>query len=143
MLDVPFKRAVLVEDNSVVRAMLRGILRNHRFEVEAEAGDGEQALAMVRKFRPDLVCLDIMLPGSDGIEILKTLKAEFPEIAVIMVSGASEPQRVRDALAQGASGFVVKPFSAGSLLAAIERAFGRGPEGAHVDPPQAPPVPVQ
>lgn len=130
MSEDAFKRAVLVDDNSVARAMLRGILRNNRVEVEAEASDGEQALEMVRKVRPDLVCLDIRLRDSDGIEVLKALKKEFPEIPIIMVSGASEPEHVHEALAQGACGFVVKPISASSMLAAIERAFGRGPGAA-------------
>jgi two-component system chemotaxis response regulator CheY len=116
--------AFIVEDNHVSRALLRGLLRAGEVEVTGEATSAERARALLARATPDLVCLDILLPDGSGIDLLRALKAERPAVKVLMVSGASETPQVREALASGADGFVVKPYSSGTLHAAIERLFG-------------------
>jgi two-component system chemotaxis response regulator CheY len=116
--------AIIVEDNHVSRALLRGLLRAEEVEVTGEATNAERARALLVHGNPDLVCLDILLPDGSGIDLLRAIKADRPGVKVLMVSGATDIPHVRDALENGADGFVVKPYSSGTLLAALERLFG-------------------
>lgn len=116
-------RALIVEDNHVARTLLRGLLRKHEFEVEAEATTAAQVLDLAQRLKPGLVCLDIMLPDGDGLEILQLLKADLPDMRVLMISGAADAERVREALSLGADGFIVKPYSEGKLAEALDRLF--------------------
>ena len=122
-------RAVVVEDNHVARTLLRGLLRKHGFDVEGEATGAAQAREVAARLKPDLVCLDIVLPDGDGIDVLQLLKADLPGIRVLMVSGAADVERVKEALSQGADGFVVKPYSEGKLAAALDRLFAPKAKG--------------
>lgn len=118
------KTVVVVDDNDTTRAMLRGILRQDGLEVVGEAKDGESALEVVRKLKPGLVCLDVQMPGSSGLEVLQTIKAELPSVRVLMVTGATGRETVQAAIAAGASAYVVKPFNAASVTTAARRALG-------------------
>ncbi|MEC5400167.1 response regulator [Uliginosibacterium sp. H1] len=115
---------VVVDDNDTTRAMLRGILRQDGLDVIGEAKDGESALQVVRRLKPALVCLDVQMPGSNGLEVLQTIKAELPSVRVLMVTGATERETVQAAIAGGASGYVVKPFNAANVTTAVRRALG-------------------
>jgi two-component system chemotaxis response regulator CheY len=116
-------RAVIVEGNAVSRELLRGILRNHGVEVEGEALGSEHALGLVRRLTPDLACVDIGLADGGGVSLLQAIKSERPQTRIIMVSGASQPDRVRGAMEAGADGFIVKPYSAATLFMTIARLF--------------------
>ena len=117
-------RIFIVEDNPVIRDLLRGIMRHDSdMMVVGEASNGEQAIDLVEKLRPDLICLDVLLPGLDGIAILRALRAMRPEMRVVLVTGQATSNVVQEALALGAAGFVVKPFNAARLLAAVRHAL--------------------
>jgi two-component system, chemotaxis family, chemotaxis protein CheY len=117
-------RILIVDDNAVIRDLLRGILRNHSdLTVVGEASSGETAIDLVEKLRPDLICLDVLLPGLDGIAILRALRAIRPEMRVVLVTGQATNSVVSEALSLGASGFVVKPFNAARLLSAVRSAL--------------------
>jgi two-component system chemotaxis response regulator CheY len=117
-------RILIVEDNQVMRELLRGIMRHDAdLIVVGEASSGENAIDLAEKLRPDLICLDVLLPGLDGIAILRALRAVHPEMRVVIVTGQATSSIVSEALALGAAGFVVKPFNAARLLATVRHAL--------------------
>jgi two-component system chemotaxis response regulator CheY len=122
-------RILIVEDNAVIRDLLRGILRHDAdLVVVGEAASGENAIDLAEKLRPDLICLDVLLPGLDGIAILRALRAVHPEMRVVLVTGQATNSIVSEALSLGASGFVVKPFNAARLLSAVRSALASPPK---------------
>jgi len=120
-------RIQLVDDNEVTRALLRGILRGEEYEVVGEASDGENGLEMALRLRPDVLCLDISMPKTDGLEVLRQVRTQIPETVVLMVTAHTEREMVQQAIQSGASGYIVKPFNSGKVLDAIGRAVGRKP----------------
>lgn len=117
--------AIVIDDNDTTRAMLRSVLRHDGIDVVAEAKDGVSGVVLVRKLKPQLVCLDVSMPQVSGIEVLAQIRAEFPEIKVLMVTGATDRETVQAAIKGGASGYLMKPFNATKVLAAVEMALGR------------------
>ena len=114
----------VAEDNAVVREVLRGIIRHDEsLSLVAEARDGTAALELVALHKPDVICLDVMMPGLDGLSALKKIRQEHPDTRVIIVTGHPTSDVVQQALASGAHGFVVKPFNADKLLRAIHHAL--------------------
>lgn len=117
-------KVVLADDNDMTRALLRGILRgDDHYEVVGEASNGEQAVEMILRLKPDAVCLDVMMPKSDGLEVLRQIKAELPLTVVIMVTGSMERDTVQAAIAGGAAGYIVKPFNSAKVLDTIAAAL--------------------
>ena len=117
-------KILLVDDNDLIRALLRGILRNEAYHIIGEAKNGAVALELIKHDKPDLVCLDVMMPEMDGLEALQNIKAEHPEIIVIMVTGNPSKDNVQESIKGGASGFIIKPFNAAKVLDTLERALG-------------------
>lgn len=117
----PSNRTVLiVDDDSMIRQVLRLILREAQFTVVGDAADGNEGLAACKRFKPDVVCLDINMPGTDGLSTLQRIKIELPETIVIMVTGDASATTVREAITKGAAGYIVKPFNAAKVVDAIE-----------------------
>jgi two-component system chemotaxis response regulator CheY len=117
-------RILIVEHNAIMRDLLRGIMRHDAdLIVVGEASSGENAIDLAEKLCPDLVCLDVLLPGLDGIAILRALRAVHPEMRVVIVTAQATNSIVSEALALGASGFVVKPFNAARLLSTVRSAL--------------------
>lgn len=116
---------IIVDDNDTTRAMLRAILRAEGVEVVGEAKDGATGLALIRKLRPVMVCLDVMMPDMTGIEVLAQLKLELPDVRVLMVTGSTDRDTVQAAIQGGARGYLVKPFNGAKVIAAVEAATGR------------------
>lgn len=116
---------MIVDDNAMTRELLRSTLSSAKLDVLGEAGSGEAAIAMAEKLQPAIVCLDIFMPGMDGIETLKALKASYPRIVVLMVTGNPFPEKVKEALAAGADGFLVKPFTPAKVMEALKAALQR------------------
>src|SRR4030065_2763291 len=104
------KKVLIADDDSILRELLKGILRTAGHIVVGEASNGEQAIAMVEKTSRDVLCLDIHMPKMDGMQCLEALKASVPQLTIIMISGEATLQVVQGALSKGASGFIVKPF---------------------------------
>ena len=120
MADEKHLRILVVDDNAVVRRALKGVIhQDKRFVVVGEAWNGETALEAIKTLNPHLVCLDVVMPGVDGLTVLRTIKQEHPAIRVVMITGQATPDVVNEALALGAKGFVVKPFNATKVLATI------------------------
>jgi two-component system, chemotaxis family, chemotaxis protein CheY len=124
-------RILIADDNDVVRRALRGLIRHDEsLAVVAEASSGHSALEAIRTLQPDLVCLDVLMPGLDGISILRTIREEHPAIRVVLVTGQSTAEVVTQARQLGAHGFVVKPFNAAKVLGAIRAALQRDDRAA-------------
>lgn len=118
------ERMLIVEDHPTMREALRLVLESEDLEI-VEAGDGTTALELARREPPDLVLLDLHIPGTSGEEVLAALKAD-PSTArarVIVVTATGEEGRAR-ALAVGADAYFTKPFSPSALLQAVEQARG-------------------
>ena len=115
------KSVYVVDDNEVVRRVLKGIIRqDNGLRYIGEATHGEAALAALRKVKPDVMCLDVHMPGAlDGVGVLQHVTEHAPETKVVIITGYATSQLVREARELGARGFVVKPFNAARVLAAI------------------------
>jgi two-component system chemotaxis response regulator CheY len=116
-------KVLIVDDNDVMRTLLRGILRNEEFLIVGEARTGVGAIEMAERLRPNLICLDVVMPEMDGIAALQEIKRKHPEIVIIMITGNASKENVQEALEYGAAGFVVKPFNAATVLETINRAW--------------------
>jgi len=119
-------RLVVVDDHEVVRQGLVALLgRREAFQVVGEAGTAEEALAVVRRFRPDLVVMDVRLPDGSGIEACREIRAEMPEVRVIILTSYPDEEAVLSAIIAGASGYLLKQIRGRDLVNALE-AVGRG-----------------
>lgn len=118
-------RLIIVDDDSIIRMDLRDLLTAMGYTVAGEAADAETAITLARDIRPDLVIMDIRMPGDrDGIDAAATLTAEH--IApVLLLTAFSDPELVRRANEASVVGYLLKPFSEGGLRPAIEVTLAR------------------
>lgn len=113
-------RVLLADDHDLVRAGIRALLQNiGNVEVVAEAGEGHEALQMIAEHQPDVVLLDIAMPGMNGLETTARISKEFPGVRVIILSMHSGEEYVLQALRAGASGYVLKGARAPELELAV------------------------
>lgn len=115
---------LVVDDEAQIRATLRGVLSDEGFRV-LDTDDGTHVLDLVAAQRPRVVILDIWMPHMDGIKLLQRLKAQEPELPVIVVSGHGTIETAVRATKLGATDFIEKPFSLDTLLHSVYRAIGR------------------
>lgn len=106
------QRVLVVDDDTLMREVLKAILRSEGFAVAGEAKDGQAGLAQVERLLPDAVCLDINMPGISGLDTLKILREKFPDVRVVMITGDASMATVREAVSFGAVGYIIKPFNA-------------------------------
>ncbi len=119
-------RILLVDDHEVVRLGLKALIERHpNYEVVAEAGTAREAVELVEKHNPNVVVLDIRLPGGSGIEACQEIADRFPESKVIMLTSYAEDEMLFSAIRAGAAGYVLKQIGGEDLIKAIE-AVGRG-----------------
>jgi len=117
---------LIVDDHEVVRQGLAAMLgRRPAFHIVAEAGTVAEAVAAARKFKPDLVVMDVRLPDGSGIEACREIRAEMPDTRVVMLTSYPDEDAVLSAIIAGASGYLLKQVRARDLVAALE-AVGRG-----------------
>jgi two-component system chemotaxis response regulator CheY len=115
---------LIIDDNDVSRSMLRHILSSDvRYKVIGEAGSGKLGLDMTERHKPDIICLDIHMHDSNGLDILRQIKAQWPKIIVLMVTGNNDRATILEAVQGGASGYLVKPFNPAALFNTIEQAI--------------------
>jgi YesN/AraC family two-component response regulator len=115
---------MVVDDSVVMRRVLKSYFSQIGHSVVAEAGNGEQALVYYDAFKPDLVTLDITMPGADGIEILKQLITKNSELKVIIVSSITKKTTIIEALTNGAKHYILKPFTFDKIVSAVRGVFG-------------------
>jgi two-component system, NarL family, response regulator NreC len=114
---------VLADDHQVVRQGLRAILEGeHNLRVVGEAGNGLKAARLVERLRPDVLVLDLMIPGLSGLEVTRQLAKRSPKTRVVILSMHSDKSYVLEALRNGAAGYVLKDSSADELIKAVQEA---------------------
>ena len=119
-------RLLVVDDHEVVREGLVAMLaRRPNFQVVAEAGTAGDSIELARKFKPDLVIMDVRLPDGSGIEACREIRAEMPDTKVVILTSYPDEEAVFSAIIAGASGYLLKQVRARDLVAALE-AVGRG-----------------
>ena len=117
-------RVVIAEDEAIIRLDLKELLQEEGYDVVGETGRGDEAVELVRDLRPDLVILDIKMPGLDGLSAARHVASERLA-AVLMVTAFSQRDLVEQARDAGALAYLVKPFQKSDLIPAIEVALGR------------------
>ena len=119
-------RILLVDDHEVVRLGIKALLGHHsQFQVVAEAGTAEEAVEQALQHQPDVVVMDIRLPGKSGIVATEEITQKLPETKVIMLTSFAEDDMLFDAIIAGASGYILKQIGSGELIRALEM-VGRG-----------------
>ena len=117
-------RVLVVDDHDVVRQGLSLVLRTQPdLEVVGEAADGQEALEQARSLRPEVVLMDVTMPGMDGLEATRRLKAEMPNVCVLVVTSHEEPEYLFEAIEAGAAGYVPKGAPMTRLVGALRRAL--------------------
>ena len=104
------KRLLIVDDALIMRSRIRDIAEETGWEVAGEAQNGNEAIAMFERERPDLVTLDIVMPELDGVATLRRLMSDYPAARVVMVSAVDQKEKLRECIDLGAVDFIVKPF---------------------------------
>ncbi len=101
-------RVIIADDHGVVRAGLRGLLTAAGLEVVGEAATGQEALTLARMLHPDVMLLDVRMPDKDGLQTLAAIKAEMPDIKVVMLTVYANREYLSRAVAAGAAGYLLK-----------------------------------
>lgn len=116
---------LIADDNDMTRSLLRALLRGHEYDVIGEARNGQNAVELAARLKPDIVCMDVMMPEMNGIEALCQIKAAQPQVDVVMVTGNADADTVQEAIMNGACGFIIKPFNAARVLDALAKVVAR------------------
>jgi two-component system, NarL family, response regulator NreC len=128
-------RLLIAEDQQLIRQGLAALLIDTDIIIEAEASDGESAVNLALKWRPDLVLMDLAMPGIDGVEATRRIKRAMPQIKILILSGASFENRVAEAFSAGADGYALKKLGQDELKSAIRAvACGKRYLGPGIDP---------
>lgn len=114
-------KIMIVDDAAFMRITIKNMLQKSEHEVVGEAENGRIAVEKYHELKPDIVTMDITMPEMDGLAALKAIRAEDPNAKIIMVSAMGQEAMVRDAVLNGARGFIVKPFKEDGILAAINK----------------------
>jgi two-component system chemotaxis response regulator CheY len=123
-------RILIVDDSFYMRTMLKNMLTDAGYEVVGEAANGQQALEMAAETKPDLITLDVILPDNTGLDVLKGIRAEQPDVKVVMCSAVGQEIIVNEALESGATAYIVKPFSEEKVLEIVGSALQESAEEA-------------
>jgi len=116
-------RIVIADDHELIRGGVRRQLEAAGMRVVGEAGDGQELLDVLRETAADLVVLDVLMPGMDGIDALRRIRTVYPDLKVLILSGYSDPEYVKPVLALGVEGYVLKGCSCDFLVDAVRIAL--------------------
>lgn len=114
---------LIVDDLAFIKIVLRDILEKSGFRVVGEASNGEEAIAKYQDTRPDVVLMDITMPGMDGLTALKNIRSIDPEARVIICSALGQQRLIVQAIQLGAKDFIVKPFQPQRVVSALKKAL--------------------
>lgn len=115
-------RVLLVDDNRLMLEGLQNLLEAHDVRIAGVATDGQQALSMARTVKPDVILMDIRMPQCDGLTATRLIKAELPDIKIIILTTSIDDQDLFEAVKSGASGYLLKSISADTLIEALNQA---------------------
>ena len=114
---------LIVDDLTFIKMVLRDIIEKSGFRVVGEASNGEQAIALYQDTRPDVVLMDITMPGMDGLTALKKIREIDPGARVIICSALGQQRLILQAIQMGAKDFIVKPFQPQRVVSALKKAL--------------------
>ena len=117
------KRVLIADDSKLMRQILARILSGAGYAVAGEAKNGREAVSLYQKFKPDIVTMDIVMPGLDGLQALKVIKALDPNARVVMVSSIGQQDVIMEAIRAGAKDFLIKPFRRSQVVKTFTRIF--------------------
>ena len=121
-------KVMIVDDHPIVRDGLKGLLRVVAdMELAGEAGDGREALARCQENPPDVILMDIVMPGMDGLEATRLILDQYPDVKIVVLTTFPEEDLVQEALEAGAVGFILKNASAATVADAIRSAYAGEP----------------
>src|SRR5688572_26704145 len=121
-------RVLITDDHALVRTGLRFfLLASDDLELVGEAGSGEEALQLCAKVHPDVVLMDLIMPGMNGLTAIRTIRERWPHIQIITLTNFQEAGLVQEALQAGAMGYLLKNVSADELTSAIRAAYAGRP----------------
>ena len=118
------KKVMIADDASFMRQLIKDVLVKFGYEVVAEAESGEEAALKYQQTRPDVVTMDIVMKGENGIDAIKNIIKFDPQAKILVISAMGQQAMMVEAIQAGASGFVVKPFKAEMLLMEVKRVLG-------------------
>ncbi|MGI6254703.1 MAG: response regulator [Acutalibacter sp.] len=121
------KKIMVVDDSRIAQLQLQEVLSGTDYEVVTCCQNGEDALQKYDEVHPDLVTMDIVMPGMDGLDAARLLMKAHPDARVLMVSSLAYDDTIDEAKKIGAKGFVYKPFDQAQILQAMETAFSEQP----------------
>ena len=131
MIEKVMIRVLIVDDHAVVRSGLRKVVESEPdMEVVGEAGDARNAVFQTRETEPDVILMDVVMPGKTGIEAIPDVLHDAPEAKVLILSMQDDPRYVREAFAAGASGYVLKEAADSEVVGAV-RAVAAGERYVH------------
>lgn len=116
-------RILLVDDAGYMRRLIGIMAKKGGHEIVGEAETGESAIDLYMQVKPDLVILDILMPDMNGLEALKKIREINPDARILMCTASEQSSHVQEALASGAAGYIVKPFTQETILTTIEKAL--------------------
>ena len=117
------KRVMVVDDSRMICMQMKNLLQGTDYEVAAYCRDGEEAVAQYGQVSPDLVPMDIIMPGMDGLEAAQAILEDYPDAKILMVSSLAYDDTFKEAEQIGAKGFIDKPFVKEKLLEAFQDAL--------------------
>lgn len=128
-------RVLIVEDNASMRTLLVTLLGSQGYTIVGQLENGNTLLDDIRRLEPTIVCLDYQLPGRDGLELLKDVNSNFPEIDVVFMTGSEDADIDKRAADSGASGFLRKPFGQKQILDELRQVYEVRQQAERADTP--------
>jgi two-component system, chemotaxis family, chemotaxis protein CheY len=114
-------KIMVVDDSTLARRMLKPILLGAGHKVVCEATNGAEAVQCYPEYLPDVVMMDITMPGEDGIAAAKRIRADFPNARIVMLTAMSDDQHVMEALESGAAHYIIKPYKGDKVLRVLDQ----------------------
>lgn len=121
---MPKARVLIVDDAVVMRMMIKDILSKNGFEIVGEAQNGAEAVEKYKDLRPDVVTMDMVMPGVDGISAVKQIVLEDPGAKILMCTSLGQEALLNEAMQAGAKSYITKPFQPSKILESIEKVLG-------------------
>lgn len=120
------KRIMVVDDSQILEMEVRRLLEGTEYQIVCHCQNGETAVALYGDVLPDLVTMDIIMPGINGLEAAKTILKRHPDAKIVMMSSMAYADTIEEARSIGAKDFIYKPFNQESLLSSLEKALANG-----------------
>jgi DNA-binding NarL/FixJ family response regulator len=113
-------RILIADDHTLFRHSLRSLLTTRGFEIVGEAREGREAVELARSLQPDVVLMDLSMPGLDGLGATRLISAELPQVKVIVLTGSEEDEQLFEAIKSGAQGYLLKNLESRELFSLLE-----------------------